>query len=268
MNISTKSALLLILLTACSGSKHVVNETAALPVAEVVARTLDAQPAVNTMMTAKCTYDVTFGSKSIAMGGSIKMQRDRLIQLSVTMLGLMEVVRIEFTPDNVTIIDRINKRYIEGTYEQVDFARANNLDFNVAQALFWGQLFVPGQTQPLPSSFALTGTGDTGVLTARSEDLSVNFVTTLSTGIIRQTNITRTRGKGPSVNMQYTARQKGGLPTQFTLSTEGLDTPMQLAFSLSGIKTDTGADLQPTVIDKSAYQAVSPETAITSILGM
>ncbi len=73
------------------------------------------------------------------------MRRDEVIRITITPFGIMEAGRIEFTPDYVLVVDRINKQYIKATYSDVDFLKANGMDFYTLQALFWNELFMPSK---------------------------------------------------------------------------------------------------------------------------
>ncbi len=82
-----------------------------------------------------------FGSESMKLSGALRMKRDKVVRLQL-MLPLIgtEVGRMEFTPDHVLIMDRINKQYVRVDYDQVDFLARNNISFYTLQALFWDEL--------------------------------------------------------------------------------------------------------------------------------
>ena len=93
----------------------------------------------------KIDFSVNTGGKNISVGGSIHMRKDEVIRIQLTPMGLIEVGRIELTPEYVLIMDRIHKEYIKAAYGDVDFLKNNGLNFYSLQALFWNQLFIPGE---------------------------------------------------------------------------------------------------------------------------
>lgn len=103
-------------------------------------------------ITSKIKFNITSGSKSISVAGSLHMRKDEVIRIQLTPLGLIEAGRLEFTKDYVLIMDRINKEYIKADYSQVDFLRDNGLDFYALQSLFWNELFIPGEQKVKDSS--------------------------------------------------------------------------------------------------------------------
>lgn len=84
--------------------------------------------------------------KDLSVPGALRMRRDKVIRLQVflPLLGT-EVARVEFTPSYVLLVDRMHKEYVKADYTQVDFLKNNGLSFYSLQALFWNQLFVPGE---------------------------------------------------------------------------------------------------------------------------
>lgn len=93
---------------------------------------------------AKTEVELALKDKKVNVNGSIKMKRNELVQLSFTFLGF-EVGRMEFTPTEVLLVDRANKRYARASYHDIDMLKQVGLDFNTLQAIFWNELFVPGQ---------------------------------------------------------------------------------------------------------------------------
>ena len=91
-------------------------------------------------LTARFSLNVS-GRKA---SGQLRMRRDRSVQIGISLLGLVEVVRIEFLPEKVVIMDRTTNRYTVCHYADLPLRNELGLDFNVVQALFWNRLFSPG----------------------------------------------------------------------------------------------------------------------------
>lgn len=96
-------------------------------------------------MVANIDFNLKSGKKDLTVDGKLSMKKDQVIRIQLTPLGLMEVGRIELTPDSVLFIDRVHKQYMKSSYQQVSFLKNNGIDFYALQALFWNQLFVPGE---------------------------------------------------------------------------------------------------------------------------
>ena len=161
-----KLALLLapLVITACGSKKNLVKEnntgnntvnvtntgnttTPARDKADnatYLAKVLDNAPTQNAMV-ASIDFNLKSGKKDITVDGKLSMKRGEVVRIQLTPMGLMEVGRMEFTKDSVLIMDRIHKQYLKSSYDQVSFLKNNGIDFNALQALFWNQLFLPGQ---------------------------------------------------------------------------------------------------------------------------
>ena len=96
-------------------------------------------------LVASIDFNLKTGSKNISVDGKLSMRKDETIRIQLSPMGLMEVGRIEFSKDSVLFMDRIHKQYLKSSYDQVSFLKNNGIDFNALQALFWNQLFVPGE---------------------------------------------------------------------------------------------------------------------------
>lgn len=89
------------------------------------------------------TAGVSVNISGMKVNGQIRMRRDRSIQISASLLGLMEVARIEFLPDQVIIMDRVNSRYCVCHYAFLPYKNELGLDFKVIQAILWNRAFSP-----------------------------------------------------------------------------------------------------------------------------
>ncbi len=116
-------------------------------VGSVIDNAVDAENIVG-----NATIRMKFGDKTVSVPGSLRMRKDNVIrlQLFIPILGT-EIGRLEFTPDYVLVLDRINRQYIKGDYNQLDFLRENGISFYSLQSLFWNELISPGEKAAVPA---------------------------------------------------------------------------------------------------------------------
>ena len=95
--------------------------------------------AAGTNFTSRVRVTITQNGKDIATNGTLRMRYDDVIQIALVdpVVGMMEVGRMELSPDNVLIIDRINKRYVSTNYEEFTALKTRNIDFKTIQDFFW-----------------------------------------------------------------------------------------------------------------------------------
>ncbi|MDR1602882.1 MAG: DUF4292 domain-containing protein [Tannerella sp.] len=84
--------------------------------------------------------------KSFSSRASLKILRDHKLQISIQPLAGIEVMRIEFSPDSVKMLDRMNKRYLADTFENLKDDMQFAFNFHNLQALFTNRIFLPGET--------------------------------------------------------------------------------------------------------------------------
>ena len=101
---------LLLLVVMLAGCKSTKNITSSVPVAEPC------------YLSSKLQLTIPSGSDgSITTGGTMKMKGGERVQLSILMPILRtEIARLEITPDEVLLIDRMNKRYVRVSRKELD----------------------------------------------------------------------------------------------------------------------------------------------------
>lgn len=95
--------------------------------------------AVGTNFTSKVKVTITQEGKEITTNGNLRMRYGDVIQLTLVdpLVGIAEIGRIELSPNKILIIDRVNKRYVDTTYEEFSAFKSRNIDFNTIQDFFW-----------------------------------------------------------------------------------------------------------------------------------
>lgn len=184
--------------------------------------------------TARVRLSLNLDGRDLSAGGNLRMKRDDVVQLSVTFLGA-EVARLEFSPREVLLIDRFNKQFVRAAYEQVDFLRNAGLDFYAVQALFWNELFVPGEKTLTHDGLARFGVSSAGEHTLLSltdaPRLEYHFLTLTRDAVIDRLTV---KGKNAADSGQLTWRYE-----DFT-TLDGKPFPTKMSVALTGMGRDGG----------------------------
>lgn len=196
---------------------------------------------------AKMRLSLSYGGENISVGGSVKMKRDEVIQLSLVAIGVVEAARIEFTPKRLLLLDRIGRRYVEVKYDDLPFLKASKIDFYTLQSLFWNELFLPGvkhvTKEDIPD-FHLTRGDKQALLTAgKGKRLSCSFLTALSTGVLEESRIHVDAKNANEYQLNWGYRhfqqlENRQFPTVMNLSLQGMERPVQASFNFSRWGTD------------------------------
>ena len=183
-------------LASCKSTKNVVTEPK--PVTQEMLQTKEILQKVNDnsqnskFITSKIRFQVQIGNQDLSLTGNLKMKRDDVIRLQLMAFGFVEAARLEFTKDYMLLMDRINKQYLRASYEQVDFLRNSGLNFYSLQALFWNELFQPGQAQlnnELLEKFQTNIGGDDVIISMGEGNMNYKWLANQSDGKIRMANI-------------------------------------------------------------------------------
>ncbi len=144
-------------------------------------------------ITSKIKFSVEVGNQQMTLTGNLKMKRDDVIRLQLMAFGFVEAGRLEFTPEYVMIIDRINKQYLKVPYSHLDFLRNSNIDFYVLQSLFWNELFQPGKSHLTDSHLntytAEAGADDDVVIAMEDGKLSYRWLADRTAAQVKMANI-------------------------------------------------------------------------------
>lgn len=89
--------------------------------------------------------DISLGSKSFSSRINVSAVRTRGMYLSVVPFPLIEAARAWFMPEGITIVDVLNKRYVETSYAELSRHLGMTIDYAQVEALLLGQIFVPGR---------------------------------------------------------------------------------------------------------------------------
>ena len=126
------------LLISCGTKKQATTSLGNIPTQETVTPA-EASQQNETCITSKLRLDLSSSGKSFSAGGVLRMKRNDVIQLSIITFGIIEVARIEMTPDYFMIINKLERQYVKAAYDDVPFLKRGNIDFRTLQAFFWNE---------------------------------------------------------------------------------------------------------------------------------
>ncbi len=273
--------LIIVAFTGCRSSREVgkSRETTTLTPSQKETNTVSAQYVKRVKanaqtaqtLTARVKMEINGAGKSLSVSGTLRMKRDDVIQLSLTMLGF-EVARMEFSPKEVLLVDRYNKQYVRAAYTDVSFLRQAGLDFNTLQALFWGELFVPGQTSVgTGERFRISASGGHTLLSLTdTPKLEYAFLTATSTACIDrvtvQSNNAATPGKFEWAYADYTTVGGKPFPGRMSCNVTGLKSDAGFTLLLSKIGNNKDWDTHTRLSDK--YTERGADELLGKLLGL
>lgn len=250
--------LLAVAFSSCSSTKNLKKEASIgnLSATEYMEELIRRSP-VWDAVTAKMSLSVTVDGKSpVRLGGTLRMKRDEVIQLSVTYLLGIEVGRAEISPDGMQVIDRVNKRYVQVSFDELKNLANADLDFHTLQALFLNEVFLPGKSsltvRDVPA-FVVRPEEKTALIEVKNtKRFDYRFCTDLSDGLLKQSHIGLS-GTGYGVDWQYDKfRPLEGkpFPNSMQVSFEGGKKPVTAAFDLSRLSVNDDWEKHTTVSAK------------------
>lgn len=123
IRIATCICLAVLLLTACKSSRTVVTKEL---------------PKEARYLSSKLQVMIPGGGGSMTATGTMKLKEGERVQLSVLMpIIRTEIARLELTPDEVLLIDRMNKRYVRATREELKEVLPPNAKFAMLEKILF-----------------------------------------------------------------------------------------------------------------------------------
>lgn len=217
----------------------------------------------------KIDFTLNAMGKDISVSGKLYMRKNEVVRIQLTPFGLMEVGRLEFTPDYVLLINRLEKEYVKATYSELDFLKANGLDFYALQSLFWNELFQPAKRSLADADLADFKTDMNEQperhITLTANKLFFDWKTNVSKAQIDETVITYAKGTSQqsTVTMEYGDFMPMGakrFPSKekVTFTTKAYSTgKMTLEFLLNKITNDTNWEARSAIPEK--YKQISAQ---------
>ncbi|MCR5076451.1 MAG: DUF4292 domain-containing protein [Prevotella sp.] len=229
------------------------------------------------------TFTLSDGHKDITVPGILHMRKDEVIRLQLLIpIIRSEVGRIEFAKDYVLFIDRIHKQYVKASYNDVAFLRDNGINFYSLQALFWNQLFIPGQQRVSESSLSkfdvdlarLANTANaTTAVTLKDGKMTYRWMAQTLSGLISEARaqyVSPNHGTS-TLTWKYSGFMNFGskkFPThhELTIETEATKQKKTLKanFELDGFSDSADWDTMTTPSDK--YKQVSVEEILGKLM--
>ena len=260
------AACMFCLVMACGTPKSAVTSSAdftpSLFLQQVVA------PTMPDALTASLKFSLNIGSRDVSVGGQLHMKHDDVIRIQLMALGIVEAGRLEFTPDYVLLMDRINKQYVMADYDQLDFLRQSGITFYTLQALFWNQLFEPGQQEPRISDFEAQRIGN--IVSIRLPEavkmLNYSWQADVATARIQNARVDHSEAQ---LQWNYADFQKVGsfvFPSDMRVSVSGHERSLKVGLQLSALSSDDDWESRTTISSK--YKKVDIDDILDRLMSL
>ena len=163
----TLCVLIISILSSCRSSKNITagGEALTLKTEKDFYAAFQAQSFQYRTFSARVQFELTLSSGSeTSSRAQLKILRNERLQISIQPLLGIEAFRAELTPDSIKIVDRLNRRFLLASIDEIQGSTEIDFNFYNLQALFTNQLFLPGEITIADHQFdrfrwELTGTG-------------------------------------------------------------------------------------------------------------
>ncbi|WP_300725575.1 DUF4292 domain-containing protein [uncultured Bacteroides sp.] len=200
------------------------------------------------------------GSKNMKVNATFRLKRDESIQFSIAPILGIEVARLEVSPDGLLALDRMNKRYVKVSFDELSKMAHTDLSYNIIQSLFLNEIFLPNKKQLSASdadAFNVTLKDAQAMLEVKaSKILSYCFYTTVNEGLLQESTIA-IDGTPYQLNWKYSDFNKLNtrqFPNQMQLNVKGTGKQMLLGMKFSRLSVNGDWDARTEI--PSRYERI------------
>lgn len=131
-----------------------------------------------TTFSSKMNMSFSTGKRVLNSRATLRIIRDEGIQLSLQPVFGIEMFRLYMQPDCIIILDRMNKRYVHESIDDIKKQFPVGFDFYTLQSLFTNALFIPEQSNISTNdykNFKYSKSSDNYLLSARDKKSNIDY---------------------------------------------------------------------------------------------
>ena len=131
-----------------------------------------------TTFSSKMSMSFSTGRRVLNSKATLRIVRDEGIQLSLQPFFGLEMFRLYVQPDCILILDRMNKRYVHESIDDIKKQFPVGFDFYTLQSLFTNALFIPEQSNISTNdykNFKYSKSSDNYLLSARDKKSNIDY---------------------------------------------------------------------------------------------
>ena len=136
---------LTLFLFACRGNKDVVSTSLEHRSSKSIIKKVNQNYLDYNWFTAKLSGKIHIDGVDTPVTANLRIKKDSLIWLSVSALLGIEAARIQITPDSLKLMNRINKTYWTGGFEDLDSAYGIPANYEQLEEILVGQISLENQ---------------------------------------------------------------------------------------------------------------------------
>lgn len=168
-------ALTLTALNACRSSKQ-TSATGGITLKEI--KNLPPVKTETKYLSAKVKLSANLKGKEFSAGGNLKIKRGEGILISINALGgIIEVARIEITPDEALFVYRLGRKYAKLRYNGIETFNELGLDYGKLEAILLNEVFSPdgASADKAIDKMDITSANGELILSAASKNIEYSF---------------------------------------------------------------------------------------------
>ena len=234
---------LIMLLVGCRSSKEGRKTSDVDKLIPLIEQMQAMQPVADNL-SAKTNFEAIIDAKSVSAGGTINIEKGVGLQISATALGLFEVARIDATPVELLLINKVGKEYARSDFSPVSLLGQVGVTYDVLQSLFMNEPFLPAGENFYTSISKVELYRENDNIVAKTpiyKNIYYIFTFDSLTGELRRTEgVYNNKIRVICNYSDFKSLKNRTFPEKLEIEVQGIEKPIKLNFKLSNIKEGRG----------------------------
>lgn len=191
-------------------------------------------------LSSKLKIEAELGEKKLSVGGTIGIERGRGLHMAATALGLFEVARLEATPVNFCVINKVGKEYTLSDYSPASLLGQVGLKYAMLQAVLLNEPFMPDGSDFASSLHKMTILREDNYIVAITPEykkMQYTFRFDAATGELKSVSgVYNNKVRVICDYSDFEKLDKRTFPGKISIEIQGITTPAKLNLRLSSLK--------------------------------
>lgn len=229
---------------------------------DVLQNIILAQSSFHTAEVTKMRYTLTYSNRQMAANGSLKFIKDSVVSFSLQPVMGIELFRVDITPSQLTVVDKMNRRFAQYTYPELSNYIGLSVAFEDIQALTMQHIFALGKADIWQQPFTLDKTDSQHRINFTDNLIDYSFLFDAVNYILQETKLTSAKMNASVVVAYRNETQTDDVLFPETVEISYTHPSRHLALTLTMLRRQFNKKVNYSPVNTANYKLVDISTIL------
>ncbi len=229
---------------------------------EILQHIVLAQSSFQSAEVTKMRYTLTYADRQMAANGSLKFIKDSVISFSLQPVMGIELFRVDITPSQVSIVDKMNRRLALLTYPELSDYIGLTIVFEDIQALTMQHIFAFGKKDIWQQSFSLDKVNSQHRINFTDNAIDYSFLFDAVNYLLQETQLSSTQMNASVLIAYRNETQTDDVLFPETVDINYIHPARHIALSLTMLRRQFNRKVNYSPINTANYKLVDISTIL------